>query len=239
MRRATTPRAIRRALDGVAATLGDIYLAILRGVPPELAGAARVMLQYLVAAMRPLTLAELGEAASLVVGADDGFGEDDRLIEPEAVVHALHSLVHCGDAAGGSGSQRVELAHSSVRTFLTTPDLSGPYCVDPADANGAMLRACLYYLALPPFRQPCADPAALAARKRVWPLLEYAACFWTRHARRSDDDDSFFALFAAFAASDGHFAAWYQCVLHSQAASARHAGAEDGEAALGHGLAQR
>ncbi|OAA59995.1 Pyridine nucleotide-disulfide oxidoreductase, FAD/NAD(P)-binding domain protein [Cordyceps fumosorosea ARSEF 2679] len=160
--------------------------------------------------MRPLTLDELGEVASLVFTSD--FEEDDRLIEPEAIVYSLHSLVHC-DAS----NQRIELAHSSVRTFLTNPELSGAFYTDPAVANATISKACLYYLALPPFQQTCPDEAALGARKRAWPFFEYAACFWTRHARAmvsplSDNDKQFLALFASFADSAGHFSAWYQCV---------------------------
>ncbi|XWW94076.1 hypothetical protein V2A60_002018 [Cordyceps javanica] len=208
--RRATPKAIKSALDGVASTLGDIYTAILHNISGDMADVARSMLQFLVSAMRPLTLNELGEAASLVL--TDDFGEDDRLIEPEAIVHSLHSLVHYD-----TGSQRIELAHSSVRTFLTTPDLSGAYFIDPIAANTAMSRACLYYLALPPFQHTCIDETALEARKRAWPFLEYSACFWTRHARamvpsRCDSDEHYLAHFIKFAGSAGHFAAWYQCV---------------------------
>ncbi|KAM3427845.1 hypothetical protein MY4824_009198 [Beauveria thailandica] len=207
--RRTTPKAIKSALDGVASTLGDIYMGILRNIPSDMTDVARCMLQYLVSAMRPLTLGELGEAASLVF--TDDFGEDDRLIEPEAIVHSLHSLVHCD-----AGNDCIELAHSSVRIFLTNPELSGSYYVDPAAANSVMLHACLYYLALPPFKHTCPDEDVLATRKREWPFLEYAACFWTRHARAMTppycDEQSYLALFSKFAASAGHFAAWYQCI---------------------------
>ncbi|KAJ4147548.1 hypothetical protein LMH87_002060 [Akanthomyces muscarius] len=207
--RRATPRAIKSALDGVASTLGDIYMGILRNVPSDMADAAQAMLQYLVSAMRPLKLNELGEAVSLTF--TDDFGEDDRLIEPEAIVHSLRSLVHYD-----AGNQRIELAHSSVRTFLTEPKLSETYHIDPVAANNAMTRACLYYLALSPFQYTCPDEAALAARKRDWPFLEYAACFWTRHARtlaqQQCEDEAYLALFSKFAASTGNFAAWYQCI---------------------------
>ncbi|OAR02133.1 hypothetical protein LLEC1_04170 [Akanthomyces lecanii] len=207
--RRATPRAIKSALDGVASTLGDIYMGILRNVASDMATPARFMLQYLVSALRPLTLDELGEAASLSF--TDNFDEDDRLIEPEAIVHSLHSLVHYD-----AGSQRIELAHSSVRTFLTEPELSGTYHIDPTQANNAMTRACLYYLGLPPFQYTCSDEATLAARKRDWPFLEYAACFWTRHARTMEqqkcEDEAYLALFSKFSASAGNFAAWYQCI---------------------------
>lgn len=177
-----------------------------------MAETAMSMLQYLVSAMRPLTLNELGEVASLVF--TEGFGEDDRLLEPEATVKALHNLVHCNAA-----NQRIELAHSSVRMFLTDSTLSGQYYIDPATANAYMSKACVYYLALPPFQTLCPDVAALAARKREWPFFEYAAFYWTRHARRMTECcDEFQTLFARFAAvpadnsGEGQFTAWYQCV---------------------------
>ncbi|KAJ6779748.1 hypothetical protein PWT90_09593 [Aphanocladium album] len=211
--RRTTPKAIKSALDGVASTLGDIYTAILRNIPSDTMKVATSMLQYLVSAMRPLTLEELGEVASLVLAEE--FDEDDRLIEPEAIVNRLHSLVHYDPA-----TQRIELAHSSVRIFLTDPTLSGPFYVDPVAANISMAQACVYYLTLPAFRQLCPNDAALSARKRDWPFFEYASGFWTRHARRMTQRcDEYQHLFVKFATSTdglggggGQFASWYQCV---------------------------
>lgn len=110
-----TPKAIEKALDGVAPTLGEIYMGILQGVPDDMVQAAASILQCLVSSLRQLTISELSEAVSFTFS--DDFDEDDRLIEPEAVVHSLYSLVHYD-----LSSQRIELAHSSVRDFLTSPN---------------------------------------------------------------------------------------------------------------------
>lgn len=210
--RRTTPKAIKSTFDGVATTLSDIYMGILQNIPDEKAEAINAMLSYLVAAKRPLTLEELGEAISLTFS--DDFDEDDRLIEPEAIVNSLHSLLHCDPS-----NQHIELAHSSVRVFLTSPELSGKYHIDPIAANILMSRACIYYLTLPPFQQTCPDETALEARKGDWPFLEYASCFWTRHTRTIPPryDKEYLSLFSKLAASanrpgGGNFAAWYQCI---------------------------
>lgn len=209
--RRRTPKAIKNALDGVAPTLGDIYLGILRGIPSDMVQAAASVLQYLVSALRQLSLTELTEAVSFTFS--DDFGEDDRLIEPEAILRSLHSLVHHDPS-----SQRVELAHSSVRDFLTSREFSGQYYVDPIAANISMSQICIHYLTLPQFHQTCPDQTALETRKEDWPFFEYASLFWTRHTRRCVRmSDEHLAVFSKLAASsdlpgDGNLAAWYQCV---------------------------
>ncbi|THX47690.1 ankyrin repeat protein [Aureobasidium pullulans] len=206
-----TPKAIEKALDGVAPTLGEIYMGILQGVPDDMVQAAASMLQCLVSSLRQLTISELSEAVSFTFS--DDFDEDDRLIEPEAVVHSLYSLVHYD-----LSSQRIELAHSSVRDFLTSPELTGKYHVDSVKANIDMSRICVHYLTLPSFEQVCSDQEDLNARKQDWPLLEYASAFWTRHIRVSPQESGeHLTAFSRFAASSdlragGNFAAWYQVI---------------------------
>ncbi|THY15623.1 ankyrin repeat protein [Aureobasidium pullulans] len=205
------PKAIEKALDGVAPTLEEIYRGILQGFPDDMVQAAASMLQCLVSSLRQLTISELSEAVSFTFS--DDFDEDDRLIEPEAVVHSLYSLVHYD-----LSSQRIELAHSSVRDFLASPELSGKYHVDSVKANIDMSRICVHYLTLPSFQQVCSDQEDLNARKQDWPLLEYASAFWTRHIRVSPQESGeHLAALSRFAASSdltagGNFAAWYQVI---------------------------
>lgn len=186
-------------------------MGILQGVPDDMVQAAASMLQCLVSSLRQLTISELSEAVSFTFS--DDFDEDDRLIEPEAVVHSLYSLVHYD-----LSSQRIELAHSSVRDFLTSPELTGKYHVDSVKANIDMSRICVHYLTLPSFEQVCSDQEDLNARKQDWPLLEYASAFWTRHIRVSPQESGeHLTAFSRFAASSdlragGNFAAWYQVI---------------------------
>ena len=209
--RRRTPRAIKEAMDGVAPTLGDIYSEFLKAVPIDMESVLVSGLQFLVSAKRQLTLPELAEAVSFTFS--DDFGDDDRLIAPEAIVPWLYSLVHY-DAS----SQRIELAHSSVQNFLTSRELAGKYYVDPLSAGMAMSQLCVEYLSLPAFRQTCSDQTELETRKKDWPLFEYASFFWTRHIRDSAkaNGEHLTAVTKFAATSDlpegGNFAAWYQCV---------------------------
>lgn len=207
-----TPKAIKAALEGVAPTLGDIYMSILQGIPGSLIEAARTMLQILVSAMRQLTLPELAEAASFT--SVDNFDEDDRFIEPESIVRALHSLVHFD-----ANTERIELAHSSVRAFLTCHQLSGSYYIDPFAANMSLTLTCVEYLTLPAFAQLCPELSAFRLRRREWPWFEYACVFWTRHARQCADliNKQLLAAIERFLRTSalpqgGNVAAWYQCV---------------------------
>jgi hypothetical protein len=207
-----TPKAIQEALEGVPPTLGDIYTGILDAIPGDMMEAVTSMLRYLVSSLRQLSLAELAEAVSFTYS--DGFGKDDRLIEPEGIVHTLYSLVHYD-----LHNQRIELAHSSVRDYLTSYELAGKYYVNPIEANICMSRLCIHYLTLPSFQTTCADQSMLETRKEEWPLLEYASFFWTRHIRTTaQSSGGHLAAFSKFAAScslpsGGNFAAWYQFVF--------------------------
>ncbi|KAL2025812.1 hypothetical protein VTO58DRAFT_102995 [Aureobasidium pullulans] len=198
-----TPNTVSMDLGKVSGDIND-YINTQFSQQPKLK-----MLRL--SSLRQLTISELSEAVSFTLS--DDFDEDDRLIEPEAVVHSLYSLVHYD-----LSSQRIELAHSSVRDFLTSPELSGQYHVDSVKANIDMSRICVHYLTLPSFQQVCSDQEDLNARKQDWPLLEYASAFWTRHIRVSPQESGeHLAAFSRFAASSdlragGNFAAWYQVI---------------------------
>ncbi|KAH8180088.1 ankyrin repeats (3 copies) domain-containing protein [Sarocladium implicatum] len=207
----TTPRAIKEAVKGITPSLSNIYMSVLRTIPTSIAGVAGSTLLYLFAALRQLTLAELAEAAVFISHTD--FDEDDRIIEPEAIIRHLRSLVRYEPV-----TQKVELAHSSVRVFLATPEKSGDFHIDAASANQAMCHLCLGYLLLPSFSKACADTSELRMRKQNWPLLEYTTYWWAHHVRAaahclSDDNRALAAAFfdSAKREDGGSFAAWYQC----------------------------
>lgn len=207
----TTPKAIKQALQGITPSLSNIYMSILLAIPEEVAEVAGSMLTYLFAALRQLTLTELAEAA--VFTSHTEFDEDDRMIDPEAVLRHLRSLVRYEPI-----TQKVELAHSSVRVFLTTRDKSGEFYIDSSSANQKMCRLCLGYLLLPSFKSVCTTDSELQVRKQNWPLLAYSTYWWAHHVRAAGGNISrqVERLASAFFDSanqenGGHFAAWYQC----------------------------
>jgi hypothetical protein len=207
-----TANAIKEALASITPSLSNVYKAVLSSIPKTVAGIAWSMLVYLVSALRPLTLSELAEAAIFLSSPD--FNEDDRLIDPESVVGHLRCLVRYEPI-----TKRVELAHSSVRDFLTSREKSGDFHIDDIAAYRSMCRVCVEYLVLPAFQSPCPDSRGLRERRKAWPFLGYASQLWTEHVRvlgpalPSDVEETIFHLFSSAERDDGgHFAAWYQCV---------------------------
>lgn len=207
--RLPTPKAIKEALKGITPSLSDNYQAILAALPDDLQTTAHSMLLYLVSSARQWSLLELAEAA--VFTSANEFSEDDRLLEPEVVVRYLRSLVRYEPV-----SMKVELAHSSVRDFLTSPGHSGKYYIDPLAARRAIAHLCVEYLTNPPFQYCCRDLAALEKRKENWPLFQYASTHWTYHARDILSDDIDPALCRLMTSADlpngGNWTSWYQCV---------------------------
>lgn len=211
--RLATPRAMKEALRGVTPSLSETYTAILDSIPADMAKIAHSMLLYLLPAKyMGLTLEELAEVAAF--SSVDNFCEDDRLIEPEAVIYYLRNLVRYDPI-----TSCVELAHSSVGDFLTSPERSGEYYIDPTVETMALFRASLKYLTNPAFRQFCPNDQALKQRKEDWPFFSYASRVWTQYVRRFRvlPDDIKLLLSKLIDSADlphgGNWASWYQCVF--------------------------
>lgn len=89
--------------------------------------------------VREMTLEELAEAA--IFSSADSFCEDNRLIEPGSVMRHLRNLVRHDPL-----SSVVQLAHSSVRDFLTLRELYGDYYINPVAAKTFMTRTYVEHL---------------------------------------------------------------------------------------------
>lgn len=218
-----TPKAMIAALDDIPATLEDVYLSILDRIPADSVELAQSTLELLVSAASPLSVAELAEAAAFK-SAGENFDPDDRLIEPNSVVSQLRSLVHVNPM-----NRRVELAHSSVRDFLTSERRSSDrYHIDAIAASDMMTRLCVKYLSLPAFQDMCKasprkqprihDLVNMSQRFYDWPFYWYAAHLWSRHARRSGGrcvDDILRFLNTSELPGGGNFASFYQAVYRA------------------------
>lgn len=208
-----TPKAIKNALSSITPSLSNVYKAVMQAIPSPLLDVARSMLVCLVSVLRPLSLRALADAAVFTSYQD--FTEDDRLIDPEAIIGHLRSLVRYEPA-----TKRVELAHSSVRRFLTDPERSGDFYIDEAQADRIMCCICIGYLVLPAFRRPCPGSQELNERKKEWPFLRYASELWVEHVRLLGEDiaENIQAMIRYFFETSslergGNFAAWYQCMF--------------------------
>lgn len=181
--RKNTPRQVRAALQGLPASLGDIYADILGRIPEETRELAQKALLWLIFAMRPLALAELNEAIIMEDGQTD-IDEDDRICRETAVLETCHGLLDCYNGV-------VSLSHSSVETYLTEtntmPIEAATFGLEVEDGDRILMRVCLQYLSMEPFASGHRrDDKELLETLKQYSLLDYAAQTWAVHARNCE-----------------------------------------------------
>lgn len=215
-------RDIRLAIQQVPPTLNDTYIAVLMTISPADQQLMRRMLLWTTFALRNLTLMEIAEAMVFENTGTDDFTEA-RLLAPHELLKSAGSLIRYDP-----DTNRLALAHSSVRAFLTSDTLKRSianfYYLDPKTCLVDMTVDCIDYLCLPVFRPGFSNNVhTLSARRRDWPLAKYASKYWMRHTSiaceicGSTDAgpppiqrslDAFFAT--AELPTGGCFSSWYE-----------------------------
>ncbi|PYI17905.1 hypothetical protein BO99DRAFT_336654, partial [Aspergillus violaceofuscus CBS 115571] len=182
-----TAKSIREALRTLPRTLGEAYIHMLERISPSDKELGRNTLFWLSFSKRLLTLSELSEAVVLEEACTI-LDEDTKLISPRILLHICQGLI-TEDEFG-----RVNLAHASVKEFLTSEWIRTSsvryFSLDPATADQTMTRLCLTYLCLDNFRSGYESSFdELAAREQEHPFLSYAAAFWATHGGACDFDE--------------------------------------------------
>ena len=197
-------------------SLDKTYERILREIRKPNEGHARRMLKCLVAAVRPLRVAELAEVLAI-----DFSGEGIPKLNPgwrwedheEAVMSTCSSLVMIVGAKDGNEDKTedlriVQFSHFSVKEFLMSGRFSessrevSHYHIEPEAAHTILAQACLWVLLR-------LDDRVDRDKIKNFPLAEYAAQHWVGHARfkgvSSHIKDGMGCLFDA---DKPHFSAW-------------------------------
>lgn len=168
-----------RALEEMPKDLHGIYEAMLGQISSHNQDMAREALLWVCYAYEPLTLAALCEALVLEEG-DVSLDDHCRLHHPETVLNMCQGLIVYDE-----NTSTVTLAHSSVRTFLTSHHICcSPvafYHLDDVEAARTIFRKCLRYLMFDEFKRPCLEHELLRKRFINFPLLGYAARNWASH----------------------------------------------------------
>jgi len=177
-------------------SLDETYSRMLREIRKPNQGHARRMLQCLVAAVRPLRVAELAEVLAIDFNAEgtqklkpDWRWEDHE----EAVMSTCSSLVMIVDDKDESedgnkdkteDSRIVQFSHFSVKEFLMSDRLAEPsrevtnsqYHIQLGPAHAILAQACLGVLLR-------LDNRINRDNIKDFPLARYAAEHWVDHAR--------------------------------------------------------
>jgi ankyrin repeat protein len=202
------PPSVRRILEELPDSLDETYERILREIRKPNQGHAHKLLQCLVAAVRPLRVAELAEVLAFDFMAEGipklnpGWRWEDQ---EEAVMSACSSLVII---AKDGDSRIVQFSHFSVKEFLTADRLVEPirdvsrYHIRLEAAHRILAQACLGVLLR-------LDDRVDRDNIKNFPLARYAAQYWPTHARFENAlsyvKDGIECLFDA---TKPHFATW-------------------------------
>jgi ankyrin repeat protein len=159
-------------------------------------------LQWIVCAARPLSIYELSEAITFEPGYSNIL---DNCYMKVNIMNLCGNLVEVDTATSTVG-----LVHRSVREYFMLNDISSAFSsplfeipLSNADrAHTQLARCCLAYLTFVSFEEQCTKCVYGRHRKRRksaehlrdFPLLSYAAVFWSRHialTSAKEDDESY------------------------------------------------
>lgn len=203
------PPSVRRTLDELPASLDETYERILKEIKRPNREHTLRLLKCLVAAIRPLRIAELAEV--LAVDFDDAEGVPKLKVDwrwedqEQALLSSCSSLIAI---ISDGESQIVQFSHFSVKEFLTSPRLAtssgdiSHYHIDLEPAHTILAEACLGVL--------------LGLDDRVYkdirdnsPLAQYAARCWVAHAQfKNVSTQVHMAMECFFDPDRPHFAIW-------------------------------
>lgn len=194
---------IDTALKSLPLTLGETYLRILKAIPTQHKRKTIRLLQLLIGARRSLMIRELVDAVAVETDSKPYFDPAKRMPKFEEITHFCSSLVEVRRPLRSRVRSRerwistllsrafqvpkypfVELAHSSVKSFLTSAHLSDDWApfFRPTAVHASIATICLCY--------------TISLDKSVhtpWvvfddlPFESYSARYWPSHAIAADD----------------------------------------------------
>lgn len=148
-----TSQAARKKLTSIPAGLPGMYDRILNDIRPEDKGDAVLVLQWVVAALRPMTVTELATAMLLNSGTwhEQTAPSDDKLDDWRDLYKSCSTLLY-----HDSQTDTINLIHQSVKDYLVSNDLSDSlreYQINLRDATIGILNTSWGYLSLSDFEQ--------------------------------------------------------------------------------------
>ena len=198
-----TKQSLRQALKSLPKDLDSTYDRILGKITEENKDHAFKILQWLAYAARPLRLVEIAEVVAIDVLGSPRFDVERRLVDPWDVMAICPNLLTTAkkknpwdqdldqDDTSSLEDEKgdiiwVRLAHFSVKEYLVSSriqqGMASFYSIREVKANTVIAETCLAYLLQ--FDQP-----DLSSEKifEDFPLASYAADYWHKHSRVTED----------------------------------------------------
>ena len=197
----STPKHIRQKLNELPRDIAALYAGILKRIDAEYEVIARVILQWIVYAVRPLTLEELAIAIAITPAhTSQEDMRDDMELDLKGLLQAIFGPLV---VIGNDGT--VNLVHQSAKDFLVDITSEGQgnlgskkcfryvssrFGLSRQDANTVLSTACMSYLCFDELESipPCLDIGSqqlsswFDSTKRYL-FLRYAAMYWPHHVR--------------------------------------------------------
>ncbi|PGG95177.1 hypothetical protein AJ80_10005, partial [Polytolypa hystricis UAMH7299] len=194
LRTCRTPNSVRNALNTLPKDLDDTYERILLNIPENGRQDVLTILKWLAFSTCPVSVSEVAEALTIDLGHQPPlFDSTRRYFDPRDILELCSSLVTVSrkesDEEGffeylGNVEARLSLAHFSVKEYLVSDRIkygkASEYSINKICADQCITECCLAYLLQ--FNTPDAPTT-----RRKSPLIRYAACRWSYHARVVED----------------------------------------------------
>ena len=180
-----------KALQRLPPGLDDLYARILLGIEVGHRQIAARILRWVVMAVRPLTLSELGAIIEPTIEPPTDFTREDMTRNQVSYCGYFLTIEEC----------EVNLIHQSAKDYLLRGDFGSnseleDFRMEERVVNHEIARTCLQYLENNMLA--CMAIQTKTARSEAYSLLSYAARYWHIHARSLPSSDDVFDLSRPF-----------------------------------------
>ena len=183
---------VQTALKNFPSGLDELYGRMLLQIDIDRREIVARILRWVVMAVRPLTLSELGAAIEITVPSVT-FSRDD--VTRDHIYYCGYLLTIKGD--------KVNLIHQSAKDYLlrkihdTNPELE-IFRVKEQAVNLEITRKCLNYLQNGALAAGAVDLETNTAHLKAFPFFSYAVLHWPEHARSLNRSENIFDLSLPF-----------------------------------------
>ena len=185
---------VREALASLPEDLDKTYDRILENINKKHHQVALNILQWLTYSARPLRLEEVVEVIAIDLEDTPRFNPQKRYREPRDIWMICSSLISLQEEVLENAGERspkviVQLAHFTVKEYLISPRIREArvkqYSIQEVAANAFIAESSLAYLLQ--FDKP---DSLTTQSVDEYPLADYAARYWTEHARLAEKDST-------------------------------------------------
>ncbi|KAK6531923.1 hypothetical protein TWF694_003087 [Orbilia ellipsospora] len=171
-------RSLLAALKSLPTTMDDVYARTLTRIPEAYQENAIRILQFLAYSERPLKVEEIIDMTAVDIEGTPYFDPEHRMPDPSEILLYCSSLVIAVAAGEDSKGVNLQLAHFSVKEYLTSGRVQNDILqhFQELKAKASMANICLAYML---HLGTGISPSMLT---KSYPFAEYCAMYWMTFA---------------------------------------------------------